>query len=160
MSRYFPLLFILLFVFGTFKLSAVESLQVENSIINYELKDAKAQVAPLDKGFFKRMYRKVSEKVRKARLSMVKKVKRVFSKKKARKNRTRSSLKNRNRNLYNVLIFSGLFLLVAALFSLLFIYSLITLKLLIILGIALVVATAVIGLIYFSRRFTIKPNFK
>jgi len=158
--KYLTLLFVIFFVFSTFKLNAVESLQVENSIANYELNETLAQIAPLDKGFLKRMYRKVSEKIRKTRLSIVKKVKRIFSKKKAKKNRTRASLKNRNRNLYNILIFSGLFILVAALFSLLFIYSLISLKLFIILGITLAVLTIVIGLIYFSKRFTIKPNFK
>ena len=158
-SKILPILFIMLFVFSTIKINAVETMQDKGSSKTV-VKEVKIEKASSIKIFFKRLYRKVKEKVIKVKRRIVTKIKRKKSKKKSKKDRTRKSLKHRNSNLYKILVFLGILLVAAVLVYTLLYFSIIALKLAILLGVLLLVATAVIGLIYFSRRFRVGPRFR
>ena len=154
-SRYILLLFVLLLTFNSYLAEAAE---VNNIIISNKEVIKKDKIEK--KGFLKKLYRKISEKVKKTKQKIVRKFKRQIAKRKARKNIMRGSVKQRNKNLYNVLIYSIMFLLFASLITVLLYYSIITFNIFLVLAIILTVTTIVIALIYFSRRYTVKPNFK
>jgi len=154
-SRYILLLFVLLLTFNSYLAEAAE---VNNIIISNKEVIKKDKIEK--KGFLKKLYRKISEKVKKTKQKIVRKFKRQIAKRKARKNIMRGSVKQRNKNLYNVLIYSIMFLLFASLITVLLYYSIITFNIFLVLAIILTVTTTVIALIYFSRRYTVKPNFK
>lgn len=154
-----PILFVLLFALNITKVSAVEAMQNKcksKSVV----KEVKIEKQNSIKSFFKRTYIKIKEKIVKIKRRIVTKIKRHFSKKKSKKNRTRGNLKHRNKNLYNILVFLGVLFLALALVFTLFYFTIISLKLSILLGIFLLVATATIGLIYFNKRFRIGPRFR
>lgn len=157
LSKLLPILFVLLIAFNSFSIKAAE---VCTSKKIYSKNIIKKEDDILRKGFFKRLYNKVSEKVKKTKQKIVRKFKRHSAKRKAKKNRTKGSLKHRNKNLYNVLIYSSIFLLFSGLISALLYFSIITFNIFLILAIIATVTTIVIALIYFSQRFTVKPNFK
>jgi len=154
-SRYILLLLVLLLTFNSYLAEAAE---VNNIIISNKEVIKKDKIEK--KGFLKKLYRKISEKVKKTKQKIVRKFKRQIAKRKARKNIMRGSVKQRNKNLYNVLIYSIMFLLFASLITVLLYYSIITFNIFLVLAIILTVTTTVIALIYFSRRYTVKPNFK
>lgn len=154
-SRYIPLLLVLLLIFNSFIAKAIE---VDTKIISNKEIVKKDKIEK--KGFLKKLYRKISEKVKKTKQKIVRKLKRIIAKRKARKNKMRGSLKHRNRNLFNVLLYSSIFLLFASLITALLYYSIITFNLFLALAIILTVTTLVVALIYFSKRYTVKPNFK
>lgn len=116
-----------------------------------------------NKGLIKQFIRKIKEKSIKEFRKIKNKIRRIFSKKKSKKDRMRSNFKNRNRNLYNILIFSLIFFSAAGLIVLLSYYLYFTLGLMLglylfyILGLSLIISAVVISLIYLSGRYTRKP---
>ncbi len=156
-SKILPILFVLLI---TLNLKSVKANEVCTSNKTYSNSRIKNEDNILRKGFLKRLYKKVSEKAKKIKQKIVRKFKRRSAKRKVKKNRTRGSLKHRNINLYNILIYSSVLLLFSGLISALLYFSIITFNVFLVLAILALVTTIVIALIYFSKRFTVKPNFK
>ncbi len=146
-------------------LNAAENSSVIN-IENTHVKDYNYKTAKTDKGFVKKFARKVKTGIVNAYRKVINKKKRIFSKRRSKKDRMRANFKDRRGNLFNVLLFSFIFIAATALivFGSLYLYLnlglIIGLYLLYILGIALLLSAFVISLIYFSNRFILKPKFR
>ncbi len=133
----------------TVKNKSIEGFTVQAKYNDY-LKDTQ-------KGFIKRIVQKIKEGTKKIYRKSVNKIKRLFSKRKSKKDRMRTNFKDRKRNLFNILLFSLIFIAAAAL--IVFLGLNIGLYLMYILGIILIITAIVIALIYFSGRYILKPRF-
>lgn len=136
-----------------------------NLIDNVEKKEDITKTVSTEKGFIKRVFKKIKSGISKVYKRIVKRIKRKVSKRKSKKDKNKGSLRNRNKNLFNILIFSAVFILSGALILLSSYYfyfvlgSVLGLIIFYGLGIALLVTSLVIGLIYFSRRYIQKPRY-
>ncbi len=156
-----PVFFILFLNLYTFELKAVEKKIIkDNRYTVVQIHKAAEINKIIKKGFLKRFFKKTGEKVKEIKRRIVKKIKRFFSKRKAKKDRMKSSFKNRHHNLFNILIFSGIFFLLASGIAALFLSGIITSSIFIILSLALLIPSIVIALIYFSNRYIVKPHYR
>ena len=143
--------------------TTVKNETIEESAVQAKFKD---YLNDSRKGFIKRIVKKIKEGTKKVYRKSVNKIKRIFSKQKSKKNRMRTNFKDRKSNLFNILLFSLLFIAAAALivFASLYLYLnlglILGLYLLYVLGIVLLISALVISLIYFSNRFVLKPKFR
>lgn len=159
--KFLPVILLLLLVFQIVDIKAVESYGVNNKYENVEIFNVKSsEKFPGKKGFLKRFFRKVSEKIKETKRKIVKKIKRRISKHNSRKNRMKGNLKERNRNLYNILLFSIIFVLIAGGILALFLYGIISSTIFLIISLVLGISAIVIALIYFSNRYIVKPHFR
>ncbi len=159
--KYLPVILLVFMIFYSFNIKAIETVE-KNSNLNYvEIKKADvSEKSEFKKGFLKRIMKKVSEKVKETSRTVIRRIKRIFSKRKAKKERMRSSFRNRNHNLFNILVFSGIFILITGLFTFLYFSSLIGLTFFLISMIAIGISTIVVALIYFSNRYILKPHYR
>ncbi len=158
--KYLPVILLFFIIFYSVNIKAVETVEKNNSSDYIEIKKVKNIESINKKGFIKRVLRKVAENIKKTGRRVSNKIKRFFSKRKAKKERMRSSFRNRNHNLFNILIYTGIFLLITGLFTFLFLSSVINFALFLILILAIGISTIVIALIYFSNRYILKPHYR
>lgn len=140
-------------------MKAVDS-NVKNNV-HFNIENAKTnQILPDKKGFLKRFFKKIGEKIKETKRIIVKKVKRKISNRKAKRDVMKGNLRQRNRNLFNILVFSGLFLLIAGALTTLFLYGIIGSSIFLIFSLIIGILMIVIALIYFSNRYIIKPHYR
>ena len=140
-------------------MKAVDS-NVKNNV-HFNIENAKTnQILPDKKGFLKRFFKKIGEKIKETKRKIVKKVKRKISNCKAKRDVMKGNLRQRNRNLFNILVFSGLFLLIAGALTTLFLYGIIGSSIFLIFSLIMGISMIVIALIYFSNRYIIKPHYR
>jgi len=167
MKIIFPGFLTLILISLTINIFAADT-SVKKTIIKESTVQAKFRdyLNDTQKGFLKRIVKKIKEGTKKVYRKSVNKIKRLFSKRKSQKDRMRTNFKDRKRNLFNVLIFNLIFIAAAALivFGSLYLYLnlglIIGLYLLYFLGIALFLSALVISLIYFSNRYILKQRFR
>ena len=135
--------------------TTVKNETIEESAVQAKFKD---YLNDSRKGFIKRIVKKIKEGTKKVYRKSVNKIKRIFSKRKSKKDRMRTNFKDRKRNLFNILLFSLIFIAAAAL--VVFLGLNIGLYLIYILGIILIITAIVIALIYFSGRYILKPKIR
>ncbi len=160
--KYLPVIFIFILTLHSVDINAVDRVSDKN---NFEKKVEIKQYSQIEKitfkkGFLKRFFRKISKNIKETKIRIVKRIKRIFSKRKAKKERMKSSFKNRHHNLFNILVFSGIFILLAAGIIALFLYGIINSSIFLILSLILIVPSIVIALIYFSNRYILKPHYR
>ncbi len=159
--KYLPVIFIFILTLYSVDINAAESVSGENNFVRkVEIKQKQIERSALKKGFLKKKFKKISEKIKETKRRIIKKIKRFFSKRKAKKERMKSSFRNRHHNLFNILVFSGIFILLAAGIIALFLYGIINSSIFLILSLILIIPSIVIALIYFSNRYILKPHYR
>lgn len=166
LSKSYFFMFLMMFsFFGSPHVKAIEVDMNKHKMQKIQTKDIKISSIYIDKGFFKRFVEKVKTKISKFYRKIINKFKRKVSKRKSKQSRMKSGFKDRCRNLYNILLFSVIFVVSAAviIFGSLYLYLTLGLTaglyLLYILGIGLFISALVISLIYFSKRYILKPRY-
>ncbi len=160
--KYLPVILIFILTLYSVNIIAVQANPGNNnSAGGVEIvKQQKTNNLPLKKRFIKRLVKKISENFKETKRKIVKRVKRIFSKRKAKKERMKSSFRNRNQNLFNILVFSAVFLLITGLLVFLYFSSVISSVFFLILMLAIGISSIVIALIYFSSRYILKPHYR
>ena len=158
--KYLPVIFLFFINFYSANIKAVETVKKNNNFNYVEIKKTEVTETVFKKGFIKRAFKKIAEKVKKISRTVTRRIKRISSKRKAKKERMRSSFRNRNKNVFNILVFSGIFILIVGLFAFLYFSSVISSLLFLISMITIGISTIVIALIYFSRRYILKPHYR
>ena len=159
--KFLPVIILLLLNFYSHDTKAFESDIKSKTHCNIEFENVKLkQKLPEKKGFLKRFFKKVTETVKETNRKIIKKIKRKFSKHKAKKDVMKGSFRHRNHNLFNILVFSGLFLLLACGITALFYFEVISSSVFLVLSLILGITSLVIALIYFSGRYIVKPHFR
>ncbi len=158
--KYLPVIFIFFMNFYSAEIKALESLRKNDNLNYVEIKQTELTETAFKKGFIKRVFGKISEKVKKISRTVTRKIKRTFSKRKAKKERMRSGLRKRNKNLFNILVFSGIFILITGLFAFLYFSSVISSTFFLISMLVIGISTIVVALIYLSNRYIVKPHYR
>ncbi|MCF6366318.1 MAG: hypothetical protein L3J35_08960 [Bacteroidales bacterium] len=161
-KSYIPVLFIAFLFILPMNVEATEATINIKETFNVEINKSELRgEKTTDKGFIKKIIIKIKNKVKKVYRKIANKIKRKISKRKSKKDKMKSSFKNRNRNLYNIIIFGAIFCLLAALIiTAYFIFQgTVLASIMLGLGIGLLIAAIVISLIYFSKRYILKPNY-
>ncbi|RLD51602.1 MAG: hypothetical protein DRI94_05605 [Bacteroidetes bacterium] len=159
--KFLPVIILLMLIFYSFNIKAVEP-EIKNKVHNnVEIESVKLQEnLPAKNGFLKRFFKKANQKLKEIKRKIIKKIKRKVSKHRAKKDVMKGSLRQRNHNLFNILVFSGLFLLFAGGITALFYFAVISSSVFLVLSLILGITSLVIALIYFSGRYIVKPHFR
>ncbi|NOZ36169.1 MAG: hypothetical protein GXO80_12845 [Chlorobi bacterium] len=160
--KYLPVILIFILTLYSVEIMAVQANPGNNnSAGGVEIvKQQKTNNLPLKKRFLKRLVKKIAENFKETKRKIVKRVKRIFSKRKAKKERMKSSFRHRHHNLFNILVFLSIFLLLTCGIIALFYFTVISSAVFLILSLILGITTCVIALIYFSGRYIVRPHFK
>ncbi len=165
MLRHLHIMFFLLvlssgFLFNSAEIKAADTrpAKINNNLL---LKKASSvNMPPHKKSFIKRFFIKTGELIKKTTQKISRRIKRIFSKRKAKKERMKSPFRKRHRNLFNILMFLSVFGLLTGLLLFLYLSETISSAVFTVLMIVAGITAIVIALIYFSKRYILKPHYK